>query len=74
MAETLPTPRATPEVEEKMPIDIAGNHLEAALDELLKRYLLLLDQYTQARQQLSSDLSSVCFLSSIRRDNGIIAH
>ncbi|KAF4541382.1 uncharacterized protein LTHEOB_8778 [Lasiodiplodia theobromae] len=58
MAETLPTPRATPEVEEKMPIDIAGNHLEAALDELLKRYLLLLDQYTQARQQLSSDLSS----------------
>lgn len=74
MAETLPTPRVTPEVEEKVPADIAGNHLEAALDELLKRYLLLLDQYTQARQQLSSDLSSVRLLSTIGRVNAIIAH
>ncbi|OJD37365.1 uncharacterized protein BKCO1_700050 [Diplodia corticola] len=58
MAETLPTPRATPEVQDKVVADSARNSLEATLDELLKRYLLLLDQYSQARQQLSSELSS----------------
>lgn len=59
MADVLPTPRATPEVDEKVAVGETRAKLEAALDELLKRYLLLLDQYTQARQQLSSDLSSV---------------
>ncbi|KAK7731342.1 hypothetical protein SLS57_001278 [Botryosphaeria dothidea] len=59
MADVLPTPRATPEVDEKIAVEETRVKLEAALDELLKRYLLLLDQYTQARQQLSSDLSSV---------------
>ncbi|KAL1640584.1 hypothetical protein SLS58_006779 [Diplodia intermedia] len=58
MAETLPTPRATPEAQDKVAADTARNSLEATLDELLKRYLLLLDQYSQARQQLSSELSS----------------
>lgn len=58
MADVLPTPRATPEVDEKVAVEETRVKLEAALDELLKRYLLLLDQYTQARQQLSSDLSS----------------
>ncbi|KAF4310405.1 hypothetical protein GTA08_BOTSDO02220 [Botryosphaeria dothidea] len=58
MADVLPTPRATPEVDEKVAVGETRAKLEAALDELLKRYLLLLDQYIQARQQLSSDLSS----------------
>ncbi|KAH7057317.1 hypothetical protein B0J12DRAFT_738109 [Macrophomina phaseolina] len=58
MTDMLPTPRATPEAEEKLIVDDARAKLENSLDELLKQYLLLLDQYTQARQQLSSDLSA----------------
>lgn len=60
MTEVLPAPTTT-EVDEDVSAENARDTLVAALDELLKRYLLLLDQYTQARQQLSSDLSSVWF-------------
>ncbi|EOD44666.1 hypothetical protein UCRNP2_8619 [Neofusicoccum parvum UCRNP2] len=58
MTEVAPIPPPTAEIDEKVSSSTSRETLVSMLDELLKRYLLLLDQYTQARQQLSSDLSS----------------